>query len=224
MITHHLQKQILHHLVTVPCAHFSELKPDDVEGNIFTYHLQQLIKQKYIVKQDDGTYCLTPDGKAVGINVKLSAREALQQAHSVLFMALKTKDGWLVRKRLAHPMFGKVGFVHGEPLATESITTTASKIFAAKTGLIVDFTVAGSGYVRLLKDEALESFTHFTLLYAKSFAGSLAEKVEKHPNGQNYWLKAIDTQDSDLIPGMEALCAKLESSDGLFFEELEFHI
>jgi hypothetical protein len=156
--------------------------------------------------------------------VTLSARESLQQAHSVLFMALKTKEGWLVRKRLAHPMFGKVGFVHGEPIATESITTTASKIFEAKTGLSVDFTVAGSGYVRLLKDDALESFTHFTLLYAESYTGSLADKVEKHPNGQNYWLDTINDKNSDLIPGMEALCAKLDSTDRLFFEELEFHI
>lgn len=222
MITHHLQKQILYHLVTTECAHFSELKPADVESNVFTYHLHQLIKQKYVLKQDDGSYCLTPDGKAAGINIKLTAREALRQAHSVLFMALKTDDGWLLRKRLAHPMFGKVGFVHGEPLATEPVTVTAQKIFENRTGLTADFKVVGGGYVRLLDGESLESFTHFTLLFADSASGEFRERAEDHPNGQNFWLETIDAANTDLIPGMAELCAELQKGSGLFFKELEF--
>jgi hypothetical protein len=223
VITHHLQKQILHHLVTVECASFSELKPEDIEGNIFTYHLQQLIKQKNVEKRVDGSYCLTPDGKAVGINIKLSAREALQQAHSVLFMALKTENGWLVRKRLAHPMFGKVGFVHGEPIADEDIAVTAQRVFRDKTGLTARFVVAGSGYVRLFKDESLESFTHFTLLLARTAEGELLMHSAKHVNGENFWLERIEDTTEDLIPGMQHLAEQL-TTENLFFSQLEFHL
>jgi hypothetical protein len=222
MITHHLQKQILYHLVTSEHALFSELKPAEVESNVFTYHLQQLIKQKYVRKQDDGSYVLTPDGKAVGINIRLTAHEALQQAHSVLFMALKTGDGWLVRKRLAHPMFGKVGFVHGEPVATEPVTVTAQKIFENRTGLTANFKVAGGGYVRLMAGDSLESFTHFTLLFATSATGDFRERADDHPNGQNFWLKTIDGADPNLIPSMAELCAELDAEPALFFKELDF--
>lgn len=223
MITHHLQKQILHHLVTVEHATFSDLKPTDIEGNIFTYHLHQLIKQRYVEKQAGGSYCLTPDGKAVGITITLSAQEALKQAHSVLFMVLKTENGWLVRKRLAHPMFGKVGFVHGEPVAHEDITITAKQIFIDKTGLTANFVVAGSGYVRLFKDDALESFTHFTLLFARVSEGELQTHSKKHVNGENYWLQRLDDASDDLIPGMQQLADQLTTGN-LFFSQLEFHL
>lgn len=221
MIDHHLQKDILKKLVECESASFSELKPSDVEGNIFTYHLQQLVKQKVISKLDDGNYTLTAKGKALGINSALTGDEVLQQAHSVLFMVLEDPEkGWLLRRRLAQPVYGKLGFVHGEPIFTESVEITASQIFKTKTNLDAEFKVHGSGYVRMTRGEALESFTHFTLLHAHSYEGELVEKLGK---GENVWLKESELSDVDLIPSVVPLIEQI-NANGQFFLDLDYDL
>jgi len=221
MLDHHLQKDILIKLVVCESARFAELKPKNIDGNLFTYHLQQLIRQKYVKKNDDGSYCLTPQGKALGINSQLSPKEYLEQAHDILLLAVKKDNTWLLRRRLAQPMFGRYGFVHGEPIASESVTETATKILQQKTGLKAVFTPRGTGYVRIFLDNELESFTSFTLLEAKEITGKLLPKVG---NGENAWLKNPDFSGDDMVPSMASLAAQLESNDPLFFSELTYRL
>jgi ribosomal protein S19E (S16A) len=79
MLDHHLQKQILKDLVIRDGARFAELKPAHVDGNIFTYHLQQLVKMHYVEKTDEGRYQLTASGKRLGISSDLSAQQMLER-------------------------------------------------------------------------------------------------------------------------------------------------
>lgn len=222
MIEHHIQKEILHRLVTAPSAHFAELKPDDLDSNAFTYHLQQLIKQKYVAKQDDGTYALTPLGKAAGVNIALSAKAVLEQAHSILLLAVQNTDGeWLLRRRTAHPTYGKIGFLHGEPLAQEPTTDTAGAILRRKTGLTATFTPRGSGYIRIFKDNELESFVHFILLHTTKVEGALAEKDQ---TGENFWGKNPDWSSTDMLPSMPILAEKLAARPDFFFVEESYRL
>lgn len=221
MLEHHLQKDILVKLVVCESARFAELKPKNIDGNLFTYHLQQLIRQKYVKKCDDGSYCLTPQGKALGINSQLSPKEYLEQAHDILLLAVKKDNAWLLRRRLAQPMFGRYGFVHGEPIATETITETATKILAQKTGLTAIFTPRGSGYVRIFLGDDLESFTSFTLLEATDVKGTLKPKVG---NGENSWLEGPELTGDDMVPSMASLVAAIEKDDSFFFSELTYHL
>src|ERR1700712_47577 len=117
MIAHHLQKTILRNLGGFNEAHFSDIQPQGVDGNIFTYHLQQLIKQGYVLKTGGGLYCLTSSGKDYLIRQSGPERSRQQEVHSVLLLAVKQDDKWLVRKRLIQPNLGLTGFVHGEPNA-----------------------------------------------------------------------------------------------------------
>lgn len=223
MQEHHIQKNILHKLVLSDHARFADIKPKGVDSNTFTYHLKQLIKDKLVVKQDDGTYTLTSLGRVAGINVKLNKKEMLEQAHSILLMCLRTEqDGWLLRKRLAQPMYHKAGFVHAEPLPNEPITLTAQRVFEERTGLHADFAPAGCGYVRLLRGDDLESFTHFTLLTSTSYTGELAS-VRR--NGENYWENHPDFNGENMIPSMPDMVRLLDTSGGqLFFADLSYQV
>lgn len=222
MPEHHIQKKILYQLVTNPTARFADLRPKDMDSNIFTYHLKQLMAGKFVIKNEDGTYALTPLGRVAGINVTLDKKEMLEQAHSVLLMCLRTeKEGWLLRKRLAHPMFHKVGFVHGEPVATEPAVETANKTFLARTGLTVKFKPAGSGYVRLFSGEDLESFTHFTLFTASEYNGQIETTLR---NGENYWDKTPNFNDPGMIPSMPDIVKLLNETNGNFYADLSYQV
>jgi len=222
MQDHHLQKKILHTLVLNDDLKFSELRPKGVDSNVVTYHLKQLIADKLVIKTEDGKYRLTSLGRVAGINVSLSKRQLLEQAHSVILMCLRTeKEGWLLRRRLAQPMYRKVGFVHAEPVVEENAEETAKNTFKSRTGLEADFKVAGTGYVKLLKDGALESFVHFILMTADSYSGKL-EPIKR--NGENFWAINPDFTAEDMIPSMQAMVDALEKSDGIFFVDLTYDI
>jgi hypothetical protein len=220
---HHLQKKIVLGLTRKENAHFAELRPKEVDGNIFTYHLKQLIADKLVEKNDDGCYSLTQKGKLAGINIQLSHKDELEQAHSVLFLAVKNKSGeWMLRKRLVHPAFGRVGFLHTEPSAHEDIAKTAKRALKEKANLNGSFEVRGGGYIRLLKKGELESFTHFTLLLAKDVTGNLASPGD---SGENFWHQgSLDTTELNLFPNMSKLMDLLTKDDKLFFTEIKHEI
>ena len=220
MLEHHIQKDILLKLIKSPSARYSELKPKTVDGNIFTYHLHQLIKNKYIEKCEDGTYQLTANGKAIGINSELSHKELLEQAHAILLIAVRKDNAWLMRKRLAHPAYGMTGFVHTEPVLGEKIADTASRVLLERTGITATCTPKGSGYIRMLRDGELESFTQFTLLTAAEPTGTL---IQTKPTGENVWVEDPDFSDISMVPSMQDLIQRLESPE-FFFAELEYHI
>ncbi len=216
MQEHHLQRDLLYKLVTNDCLRFSELRPKNVDSNVITYHLQQLIKQKLVVKNDKGMYELTELGKVAGINITLSKKELLEQAHSILLMVLRDGDSWLLRQRKAQPMFDKVGFVHGEPVAHEDALVTAKNDFFKRTGLTADFQPKGFGYVHLMRGDKLESYVHFTLFEAEKYSGELIEHVR---NGVNYWVKNPDFNDSSMIPSMPEMVEAIKSSGMFYFDE-----
>lgn len=222
MQEHHLQKDILYRLVLSDSARFADLRPRHVDSNVFTYHLKQLIKEKLVIKTDDGLYSLTPLGRVAGINVTLSKKELLEQAHSVMLLCLRTEeDGWLLRKRLAQPMFEKIGFTHAEPKGNEKITVTAKQTFMDRTGLSCNFQIKGTGYVKLFRGNDQESFVHFTLLFADSYSGKLVHVAR---NGENIWLKEPDFKDSSMIPSMHDLVQSIDATDGIFYADLSYQI
>jgi len=219
MIEHHIQRRILHALVKTDTARFTDIRPKNLDTNIVTYHLKQLIKQGYVKKNPDGRYCLTNKGKVIGTTIMMSKEDAFFEAHTVLLMALQNDSGqWLLRKRLAQPMFGWSGFVHGEPIAGQAIADTARQIFKDKTGLDAEFSPRSSGYVTFMDGDTHQSFIHFTLLYANKFSGDLLPKVG---NGENYWYSG-DFSDEKMLPSMKPLVDALNSDKNHTFFELTY--
>jgi len=214
---HHLQKNILLKLAHLETARFADLKPKDLDSNIFTYHLKQLIASKLVEKLDGGDYCITQKGKLAVINVRLDAKSELEQAHPVLYLTAQNDKGeWLLRKRLVHPAYGKIGFLHIEPSATEDIFATARRMFKERTNLDADFRVRGSGFLTILRNDELESYTQFTLLQADATKGNLGSPGE---SGQNIWYGG-DFREPEMFPNMPQIMEALSASDGIFFLNL----
>ncbi len=225
MVTHHIQKKILRQLL-LGHDRFSELQPNGVDSNLYNYHLHQLITGDYVKKTADGRYQLTELGKAEGINLNLSERARLAQAHPVLLLHVRNTDGrYLLRKRAVHPMFGKIGFIHGEPVATESLESTAGKILLDRTGLTGDFRVAGSGFVRIFLRGEIESFINFTLLRAVVPLADLPKSGDE--TGENFWTDtaAPDFLSEDMLPSVASLAGLSEKyTDEHFFCDKTYHL
>jgi hypothetical protein len=219
MPEHHIQHKIIAALVESQGARFAELRPAGIETNSFTYHLQQLMKDNVVEKSDDGLYRLTPKGKLVGIHASESARDHPLNAHSIILIVVRDGARWLLRKRLVQPLYGKTGFIHGEPLAGQSVTETAQDILIRRTGLrAANIEVRGSGFIVAAAAGEVESYSHFVLVEASEISGEL---IPADAHGENRWIDAPDFSDTEMIGSMPELTALLDGNPGqLFFTEI----
>lgn len=220
MIEHHLQKKIIADLVECETARYADLKPENIDGNTFTYHLRALTEQKFIIKNTNGKYELTNKGKLYGINSSLPKKDILRQAHSIILLSIRDGDKWLLRKRLVQPMYGKIGFIHGEPAAGKTIFEAAAETLHRRTELSGNFTIKGSGYVCLHENNELLAYSHFTLLEVTNLQGELKTK-DSH--GENMWLENPDFSNADMIPSMKDVAQHIEKP-GVFFADLSYQI
>ncbi len=221
MITHHLQKSIIRKLGGFEKAHFSDIQLGKVEGNIFTYHLQQLVKQDYIQKDEAGLYSVTAKGKNYLVKSGRPSHESPTEAHSVLLLVVSRNDEWLVRKHLMQPNLGLYGFVHGEPQPDEGVTVTAAKRLEQKTGLQANFVVRASGLIRIYKNNELESFSHCVVLHAENPTGNL---LPGDSTGENHWVSAKAFSETHYLPSVPALHELILTASGTTFFDKTYQL
>jgi hypothetical protein len=187
---HHIQKSIINVLAATDPARYADLKPADMDGNQFTYHLKQLITDKLVTKNDDSTYSLTQKGRSYLIRRFENAEES---AHSIFLVIIRHGDKVLLRERKVQPMNGYVGFVHGEPIASQPLDFTIRDRIKAKTGIEIDvdtITTHGSGLIRIIHDGQTQSFSHAIITEVTVETDDLP--ITEDGTGRNFWMHDDD--------------------------------
>lgn len=180
---HHIQKAIIDVLAGKDPARYADLKPADMDGNQFTYHLKQLITAKMVAQNEDGTYSLTKTGQTYLIRRYEDLDEA---AHTIFLVVIRHDNKLLLRQRLVQPSLGTVGFVHGEPVATKPLEESVAERVKLKTGLdVTDMTVHGSGLIRIQANDRIESFSHAIIVSTTVASEDLP--IAQDTTGHNFW-------------------------------------
>lgn len=218
MLDHFIQKNIIYGLAFADSLKFSELKPGDTDNKLFTYHLKKVVAAKLVTKNADGSYSLTPEGKRIGKGALKKDSRFLNRAYSILLLAVKRDDGaWLLFRRSTQPLMGLSGFMQTQPLSDQSVFDTAQQALKQKTGLDGEFKFVSSGFFRINKQQALESFIHFTLLTCTNAAGELVQNDEL---GEYSWEQQPDFNHDSMLPTMPSLVRALESGQPFLEETL----
>ena len=217
MLDHHIQKSIVYDLAFAESLRFSDLKPDELENKAFTYHLKKVISAGLVEKLPDGTYTLTPEGRRVGKGALKKQSRMIDRAYSLLLMAVRRKsDGaWLLYKRQTQPLLGLTGFMQAQPVAEADARDTAQKTCLEQTGIETEFTVQGHGYLRVYRQQSLESFIHFTLLIAETDQTELPETAE---SAGYFFAETPNFESPDMLPNMRILHKMCEAAPGSFVE------
>jgi 8-oxo-dGTP pyrophosphatase MutT (NUDIX family) len=136
---HYIQTQILKKLLFVPQGTFSELIPSGLESNLFNFHLKELIKLKYVIKDNEGSYLLSIAGKEYANAMETETLQIARQGKlcAVSCARRNTPNGleWLIYTRSKHPFWGFQGFPSGKARYGESMAEAAIREFGEETGL-----------------------------------------------------------------------------------------
>lgn len=217
MLDHHIQKSIVYDLAFTESMRFSDLKPDDLENKAFTYHLKKVISAGLVAKLPNGEYTLTSEGRRVGKGALKKQSRMIDRAYSILLMAVRRKsDGaWLLYKRQTQPLLGLVGFMQAQPVAEADARDTAKKTCLEQTGIETEFAVQGHGYFRVYRQQSLESFIHFTLLFSETDQLQLPETAE---SAGYFFAGTPNFESPDMLPNMRILHKMCEDPAGTFVE------
>lgn len=213
---HHIQKSIINVLASTDPARYADLKPSVMDGNQFTYHLKQLMTDKLVGKNDDGTYSLTEKGRTYLVYRYENLDKA---AHTIFLVIIRHGDDMLLRERKVQPLHGYVGFVHGEPVADEPLETTIKKRVKAKTGIDIDtnnIMTHGSGLIRMIKDRQSQSFSHAIITEVAVENDDLP--IREDETGRNFWMHNDDPVPLKNLPSNDDILAYIKDSSTNWFD------
>ena len=167
---------------------YSELHPAKVPNDLFNYHLQQLVKKKFILKLGDG-YTLSDKGiKYVADPYTTNNAITSLFKINVITIVSRVVDGEiqiLNQIRKSNPSYGKVGVMGGVVLKGELILSAAARKLTQETGLRAEFRLVGSERRIMYKTGELFSDLLFPIAYADSYSGDL---VTDSDFGHNMWV------------------------------------
>lgn len=124
--------------MTLPEARFRDLKITGLSTDHQSYHVKALLKANMLMKNESGTYTLTPQGKEyVGRMDERTGTIETQGKRGVL-VRLSKREGkktlYLVNKRLKQPFYGYIGFNTGKVKEGEGIYEAAARELREETG------------------------------------------------------------------------------------------
>ncbi len=219
-IMHVIQKDILARLITNPYLRYSQLKPKNIEGNHFMYHLRALMRDGLVVKNEQGHYLLSAEGKLHADKLSLQNYAPRKQPSIVTLVTCQNEKGqWLVYKRKRQPLIDKVGFVYGKLHLGETISQAAHRELKEKTGLQCELTHRGDGYITIYEGNEPVSQIMFHLFYGKHVYGEIG-KTEKP--GVPFWAWREEFNHEPFMPSMPELADLVSNSKERFFVELVY--
>jgi len=218
----YVQLLILSKLLASDGLRYSEAYPAGVDGDLYNYHLQSLVKKGYVGKNKD-RYFLTKDGKVAVQNMDAKGEPKDLFKVGVLLFVTRINNGkteLLLQRRRRQPYFGDVFNITGKVHLGESVEVAAKRKFSEESGLSADFKFVGI-HRKIRRDVGgvvIEDVI-FHVCCASDPVGSLSADTDY---GENFWSnfdEAIKFNVTNKAGSTEseAIIRKIQNSDGKFF-------
>ena len=240
-INHHIERSIVAYLMIHEYARFSEMRPQRVDTNLFTYHLKLLLKADFITKTDQG-YTLSTKGLVYVDRVSVNKMKLRTQPKIITMLLVQ--DGYgkvLLQKRTKQPYINTWTLPYGKlHIDDESVLMAASRESQEK----LNYTPprprhAGDCYIVVgrnarvaakpidagtfidgdtlhLNTKEIFHIDTRTLVHIVRF-----EADEIQPSEYLQWVKPLDLAKVALAPAVEQIVTRAFFGDDFFFEEFK---
>jgi hypothetical protein len=216
---HWIQKHIMQELSMHTSCRYSELKPSNVDGNLFMYHMQQLRKDGYVQKNDKG-YTLSQKGKLFSSRMSLRQGSALMQPKIVTMLVCQnTEEDYLLFRWSRQPYSGLVSFPFSKVHFGRTIVETLKEALFYKTNLKGNFEYIGNVYIRVLDTSGeIDDHTLAHIYRVTDMEGILGGYDGL--TGQPFWGKPKDISVNEHVPGFTDVLELVESGVHGFIREV----
>lgn len=216
---HWIQSHILLELTRHATRRYSQLRPRDVEGNLFMYHLKGLMTDGYVEK-DNGTYVLSVKGLQYVGTLSLATGKTRKQPKILTTVVCKNeRDEFLFVRWHRQPNTGLVSFPHGMMHYGQPVAEMAALELSEKAGLAVDVSYMGEVYVRGMRDAEVD---RHMLIHIFSASRPLPDPhAQLRPDVCDpFWapLSAIDAK--EFVPGFYEVAQLVTSQKAPIFEDI----
>lgn len=213
---HWIQKDILKKLAKSKGLRYIELKPDSVDGNLFMYHLKQLISDGYIEKNEKN-YSLTKEGKRFVGGTSISTGKQVKQPRVfVMLYCINEKEELLLYKWSRQPYLGHVSLPFSRLRYGQSVTETLKEVIKYKTNLSGQTKHLADIYVLTKDQKTVRSHYLAHIFLLDKISGKL---TADGLTGQPFWQKP-DNYSEKLIDGTAEIIKTIEKNDRSFFKEI----
>jgi len=221
---HDIQNKILKILLLNEKSKFTELNVDNIGNDHFTFHIKKLCELKFVLKDKQGFYHLTDEGKeyANRLDIDGGKIEVERQAKTgVLLVCTKIEDGvkkYLIQKRLKHPFYGYHGFVGGKIKWGESIFDAAKRELKEETGIEGSLRLAGVEHkIDFDKKDKLLEDKFFYVFEITDINGELLKEFDA---GENFWATECGINDlSELFDDVLSILRIVKEEEFNFSEK-----
>lgn len=217
---HELQKNILGRFIDQPICRYRDMKPKAIDGNLFTYHLGQLIKRGYIKKAETG-YSLTESGLSYIDSLSRDNFLPRIQPKIVSLIACRNDQGeWLLYQRHRQPFYNLIGFPYGKIHIGETVHQAATRELREKTGIQAELSHVGDAYITTTKNDQV-----FTQMFCHIFIGQQPKGslIEHSEIGKSFWKSIDPNRKSEYFPGFWDIYQLLnQQCSDHFFKELHY--
>lgn len=217
---HHIQMKLFNALVQSEILRYSELKPKELEANLFMYHLKELMKMKLVEKSDKG-YRLTPAGKSTATRFSIREQMIRIMPTVISVLALTSPDGeTLLYRRKRHPFIGFLSFPSGKIHLGDTLSDAAYRELKEKCGYEKDEVELNyRGVYNLVEKEAEELKNH---VIGHLWSGVVKDKkvFDQHA-GTTFWANWEQQPYEEFISGFKEIIEALEQPE-FFGLELSF--
>lgn len=214
-VSHHIQRYIIDVLMYREVARFRDLRPPKTDTNLFSYHLNVLIKQGMVQKVEGG-YSLTNQGLSYVDRVSEEKRVIRTQPKIITMLLVQNSDGdVLLQRRNKQPYINVWTLPYGKlHIEDGSLQAAAEREALEKLGLQNQaMTHAGDCYIRVKDGDEIISTT---LAHIFTFNRDDIQTTE-----DVVWARPHKLGQYRLAPAVEAIVARGFFKDPFFFEEFE---
>lgn len=212
-VNHHIQKFIIDVLMYKKVARFRDLRPPKTDTNLFTYHLNSLVKQAMVQKVEGG-YALSTIGLSYVDRVSVEKKVIRTQPKIITMLVVQNGEGdILLQRRTKQPYIDTWTLPYGKlHVEDESVKEAAQREAFEKLGLKnQEMEHAGDCYIRVSAGGELVSSTlaHVFRFY----------KDDIEISDEIVWARPHKLGQYPLAPAVEEVMTRTFFKDAFYFEE-----
>lgn len=214
-VNHHIQKHILDVLMYQKVSRFRDLRPPKTDTNLFTYHLNSLVKSGMVDKVAGG-YALSLAGLSYVDRVSTEKKTIRTQPKIISMLVIQNGEGdILLQRRTKQPYIDTWTLPYGKlHVEDRSVMYAAQREAFEKLGLEnPEMEHAGDCYIRVRANGKLLSTTlaHVFRFY----------KDDIELNDTLMWARPHKLQSYNLAPAVEDVMTRTFFKDPFYFEEFD---